>query len=55
MTIVTAPAIARIDHFATLLSGLRSEFHHTDVSEIAARFIECEACDFYWAARTSEA
>ena len=55
MTIVTAPTIARMDHFAALLSGLRSEFDAADVSEIAARFVECEACDFYWEARIQEA
>ena len=55
MTIVTAPVTAHIDHFAALLSGLQAEFDNADVDTIAARFVECEACDFYWAARTREA
>lgn len=55
MTIVTAPAIAQIDHFAALLSGLRAEFGDTDVDTIVARLIECEASDFYWEARIQEA
>lgn len=51
----TTPTIAKIDHFAALLSGLRAEFNNTDIDAIAARVIESEACDFYWAARIQEA
>ncbi len=54
MTLFTTIETRSNDAYLTLVAGLETQFHDTEIDAVAALFIDAEAADFYWESRINE-